>query len=544
MDVSDDEYDPTKEIQDKKTKNMVDLGFESEGEEYNAGIDNDVTEPKVDMLDQKLFGGQALDENNDELNQGPDGAIDVESSEVDKKDVKVKRKRVKLKLDTERLSNGIENLAPYFCQTYTESSNNNNDEYPDETDSHPNKKFKKFKSNAIKGQDFPSRQRYRGPGYEASDLKKLIINYQHWAKAMAPFLSFEDVVDKCEKLGSKLSVRDTVESMRYWTGHYIKHDAQRARLLKQIEEAETLDLEVEARQDLQNFDDDWEQFISNRDNFRSDSDSKHKKNANDPDDISSFVVPNNSIDYEHGYDPDNFHKKNDTTTTNNNNESTSGGSLSTNVTYSKEELKKRIETNRLAAEKRRKERELAEAKRNATGNFIDDDDDDLFSMIDLSSIGGGASQQQQQQKKVDPINPVATTQTQILLSNTQEDGNSNDTNNYSNSSSMSNVKSNEELQTQVVEDDVGDNNKDSEETDLAITMGAGSTQVLENTQDEDSITGSQTQLLESQSSYNHQEQQLMGNSQSDVVGTTQFLQTQEDLVNDEENDESETQLLN
>ena len=53
MDVSDDEYDPTKEIQDKKTKNMVDLGFESEGEEYNAGIDNDVTEPKVDLLDQK-----------------------------------------------------------------------------------------------------------------------------------------------------------------------------------------------------------------------------------------------------------------------------------------------------------------------------------------------------------------------------------------------------------------------------------------------------------------------------------------------------------
>ena len=230
-------------------------------------------------------------------------------------------------------------------------SNKNNDEYPDETDTHPNKKFKKFKSNSIKGQDFPSRQRYRGPGYEASDLKKLIINYQHWAKAMAPFLSFEDVVDKCEKLGSKLAVRDTVESMRYWTGHYIKHDAQRARLLKQIEEAETLDLEVEARQDLQNFDDDWEQFISNRDNFRSHSDSKHKKNANDPDDISSFVVSNNSIEYEHGYDPDNFHKKYDTSVTTNNNDSTSGGSLSTNVTYSKEELQKRIETNRLAAEK-------------------------------------------------------------------------------------------------------------------------------------------------------------------------------------------------
>ncbi len=544
MDLSDDEYDPTKEIQDKKTKNMVDLGFESEGEEYNAGIDNDLTEPKVDLLDQKLFGGQALNENNDDLNQGPDGAIDVESSEVDKKEVKVKRKRIKLKLDTERLSNGIENLAPYFCQTYTESSNNSKDEYPDENDSRPNKKFKKFKNNSIKGQDFPSRQRYRGPGYEASDLKKLITNYQHWAKAMAPFLSFEDVVDKCEKLGSKLSVRDTVESMRYWTGHYIKHDAQRARLLKQIEEAETLDLEVDARQDLQNFDDDWEQFISNRDNFRSDSDGKHKKNANDPDDISSFVVPNNSIDYEHGYDPDNFHKKDDTRITKNN-DSTSDGVLSTNVTYSKEELQKRIERNRLAAEKRRKERKLVEEKRNTSGNFIDDDDDDLFAMIDLSNIGGGASQQQE--KIVDQSDPVDTTQTQILLSSTQKDDNGNEPNNYTNSDSISSMKSNEEVQTQVVDDDDDDDdddeNKDNEETEVAISMDAGSTQVLENTQDENDIPGSQTQLLESQSSYNYQEQHLIANSGPDVVGTTQFLQTQEDLVNTE-NDESETQLLN
>ena len=41
MDISDDEYDPTTESQKNKTttiknKNMIDLGFESEGEEYNA----------------------------------------------------------------------------------------------------------------------------------------------------------------------------------------------------------------------------------------------------------------------------------------------------------------------------------------------------------------------------------------------------------------------------------------------------------------------------------------------------------------------------
>lgn len=331
MDISDDEYDPTTESQKNKTttiknKNMIDLGFESEGEEYNAEETNgDKKEPEVDLLDQKLFGGQALDENGDDLIQGPDGAIDVESSEdPNKKDVKVKRKRIKLKLDEQRLTNGIENLAPYFCQTFTESDTSPNDEYPDtaidgDDLTNPKKKYKKYKTNAVKGQDFPSRQKYRGPGHEAADLKKLIMNYRHWAKDMAPFMSFEDVVDKCEKLGSKLAVRDSVESMRYWTGHYIKHDAQRVRLLKQIEEAETLDLEVEARQDLQNFDEDWQQFTSNRGDYNADGNSNNKKNANDPDDISSFIVPNNSIDYENGFDPDQLNSKINSSSSNSNN---------------------------------------------------------------------------------------------------------------------------------------------------------------------------------------------------------------------------------
>ena len=80
------------------------------------------------------------------------------------------------------------------------------------------KKMKKSNTNAVKGKDFPSMQVYRDLK-EASDLKKLINNYRHWAKNVAPFMSFEDVVDKCEKLG-RLVVRDTVESMWYWTGHY------------------------------------------------------------------------------------------------------------------------------------------------------------------------------------------------------------------------------------------------------------------------------------------------------------------------------------
>ena len=370
------------------------------------------------------------------------------------------------------------------------------------------KKIKKFNTNAVKGMDFPSMQVYRGPGHEASDLKKLITNYRNWAKKVAPFMSFEDVVDKCEKLGSKLVVRDTVESMRYWTGHYVKHDAQRLRLLKQIEEAETLDLEVDARQELQNFDNDWENFTNSRTDYSSTdftTSRTAKKNANDPDDISSFIVPNNTIEYENGHDPDNFDANNKISDSSNSIDKNKGNETAaktTDVTYSKEELQKRIERNRLAAEKRRKERlerEEAERNKNKTGNFIDAEDDDLFANIDLSGVGGESASavtaESSTKAQIDENKNLSSTQTQILT-NTQQDM---DEVNYSSSASL---KANEErpstaedgeeatMQTQIQEDE-------------DIDMPLESTQVLENTQDQDMdlvpSLESQTQLLESQS---------------------------------------------
>ena len=84
--------------------------------------------------------------------------------------------------------------------------------------------------------------------------------------------------------------------------------------MKQIEEAETLELEVDARQELQkNFDNDWEQFTNSRTDYNSNdftASQTAKKNANDPDDISSFIVSNNSIEYENGQTPDNFDANN------------------------------------------------------------------------------------------------------------------------------------------------------------------------------------------------------------------------------------------
>ena len=569
MELAND-YDPTdgsrggasleKKKKIQKDKNMVDLGFESEGEEYNAADDDGKAEPEVDLLDQKLFGGQALEKDNEDLEKGPDGAIDVETTEAaSKNEVKVKRKRVKLKLDEERLCNGIEGLAPYFCQTITEETASNATDGAEEGDPSMDgpmkKKIKKFNTNAVKGKDFPSTQVYRGPGHEASDLKKLINNYRNWAKKVAPFMSFEDVVDKCEKLGSKLVVRDTVESMRYWTGHYVKHDAQRLRLLKQIEEAETLDLEVDARQELQNFDNDWENFTNSRTDYSSTdftTSRTAKKNANDPDDISSFIVPNNSIEYENGHDPDNFDANNKISDSSNSIDKNKGNETAaktTDVTYSKEELQKRIERNRLAAEKRRKERlerEEAERNKNKTGNFIDAEDDDLFANIDLSGVGGESASavtaESSTKAQIDENKNLSSTQTQILT-NTQQDM---DEVNYSSSASL---KANEErpstaedgegakMQTQVQED---------EDEDEDVDMVLESTQVLENTQDQDMdfvpSVESQTQLLESQASLDDHQQPLFTNDVS--AGTqsndsTQLLQTQE-VLNSQDNAESET----
>ena len=168
MELAND-YDPTdgsrggasleKKKKIQKDKNMVDLGFESEGEEYNAADDDGKAEPEVDLLDQKLFGGQALEKDNEDLENGPDGAIDVETTEAaSKNEVKVKRKRVKLKLDEERLCNGIEGLAPYFCQTITEETVSNATDGVEEGDPSVEgpvkKKIKKFNANAVKGMDF------------------------------------------------------------------------------------------------------------------------------------------------------------------------------------------------------------------------------------------------------------------------------------------------------------------------------------------------------------------------------------------------------
>lgn len=51
-------------------------------------------------------------------------------------------------------------------------------------------------------------------GSEAAYLKRLITLYKEWAFQLHPGLSFEDVVLKCETLGSKGRIRGYMQQMR------------------------------------------------------------------------------------------------------------------------------------------------------------------------------------------------------------------------------------------------------------------------------------------------------------------------------------------
>ena len=205
---------------------MVDLGFDSEGDEY-TGNSNSTTGKTVLHTDDKDPDAVDL-----EIHTAPDG-----TNEQALKAVKPKRKRVTL--DDQRLTGtkGLQLLAPGCCRP---------------TKLKPTEK------------DFPSRQKCHGPGYEGSDLACLLRNYRSWAKQLAPFMSFEDVVEKCEKIGGKLSVREAVQSMRYWTGQFNHHNNRKTKLMNKIRGAATLEEEAEAKNELKDLEMAWDDLISAR----------------------------------------------------------------------------------------------------------------------------------------------------------------------------------------------------------------------------------------------------------------------------------------
>jgi hypothetical protein len=309
---------------------MIDLGFDSEGEEYNAqhAANAAGSEPAPDV--DKPYENQ----NTDKLGDGLPDAVAVtgeNSTEQENVPKPLKKKRKRPKLDEDRLTGreGLEALAPAFCRTLKTDRGD---------------------------KDFPGKQTFSGTGREGDDLRRLLQNYRRWAKSMAPFLSFEDVIDKCEKIGGKLSVREHVQSMRYWTGQYAHHEKERARILLRIRNSLDLEDETDARGELKDLDLAWEDLLATRE-----SDFQNAQQVAD-DEEDNFIVGDN--------DYDRLQEQSATVTENE------------KALASAEEITRKRE----AAERRLQE------KKNSMAAQYDEfgNDDDLFADIDLSAYASPA----------------------------------------------------------------------------------------------------------------------------------------------------------
>lgn len=51
-----------------------------------------------------------------------------------------------------------------------------------------------------------AKQKFRGKGHEKEDLRVLLKTYNYWCHRMFPKLSFDQAIDKIEKLGNKKPV--------------------------------------------------------------------------------------------------------------------------------------------------------------------------------------------------------------------------------------------------------------------------------------------------------------------------------------------------
>uniref|UniRef100_A0A182QBW8 TIMELESS-interacting protein n=1 Tax=Anopheles farauti TaxID=69004 RepID=A0A182QBW8_9DIPT len=56
--------------------------------------------------------------------------------------------------------------------------------------------------------------KFRGKGYEASDLDRMMRRYVHWAHRLYPKFHFDDCVAKIQKLGTKKTVQQYMNSYR------------------------------------------------------------------------------------------------------------------------------------------------------------------------------------------------------------------------------------------------------------------------------------------------------------------------------------------
>ena len=63
-------------------------------------------------------------------------------------------------------------------------------------------------------EEFPHKNLFRGRGFEAQDLKRIIKIYKEWAFQLYPGLAFSDLLGRCEVFGSKGKTRSCAVGLR------------------------------------------------------------------------------------------------------------------------------------------------------------------------------------------------------------------------------------------------------------------------------------------------------------------------------------------
>ncbi|UJR28710.1 hypothetical protein I4U23_009939 [Adineta vaga] len=57
-------------------------------------------------------------------------------------------------------------------------------------------------------------EKFKGKGYEFTDLDTLMHKFEYWAHRLVPHMAFDDFIEKAENLGGKKSVKNALQHLR------------------------------------------------------------------------------------------------------------------------------------------------------------------------------------------------------------------------------------------------------------------------------------------------------------------------------------------
>lgn len=60
--------------------------------------------------------------------------------------------------------------------------------------------------------------KFKGKGHEVSDLNRLMQSMEHWGNRLFPKMTFDEVIERVEKLGRKSAVQVRLSPLDYEAG--------------------------------------------------------------------------------------------------------------------------------------------------------------------------------------------------------------------------------------------------------------------------------------------------------------------------------------